>query len=93
MKASYACKSEANYTKYCNPEIEKLLEQQSQEEDAEKRKKIVWEIESKLINDVARPIIFHGRGATCWHPHLKGHVQHENSLYNNWKFEQVWLDK
>ena len=33
------------------------------------------------------------RAATCWHPHLKGHVQHENSIYNNWRFESVWLDK
>ena len=31
--------------------------------------------------------------ATCWHPHFKGHVQHENSIYNNWRFEHVWLDK
>ena len=31
--------------------------------------------------------------ATCWHPHLKGHVLHENSIYNNWRFESVWLDK
>jgi peptide/nickel transport system substrate-binding protein len=93
LKASYACKSEANYTKYCNPEIEKMLEAQSQEADIEKRRKMVWEIESKLIADVARPIIYHGRSATCWHPHLKGHVLHENSIYNNWRFEQVWLDK
>ena len=93
LKASYACKSEVNYTKYCNLEIEKLLEAQSQEADNDKRRKLVWEIESKLIDDVARPIIFHGRGATCWHPHLKGHVLHENSLYNNWRLEQVWLDK
>ena len=93
LKASYACKSEANYTRYCNAEIEKMLDAQSQESDNDKRRKMVWEIEAKLIEDVARPIIYHGRGATCWHPHLKGHVQHENSLYNNWRLEQVWLDK
>ena len=26
-------------------------------------------------------------------PQFKGHVQHENSIYNNWRFEHVWLDK
>ena len=93
LKGAYACKSEANYTKYCDPDVEKLLEAQSQESDVDKRRRIVWEIETKLANDVARPILFHGRGATCWHPDLKGHVLHENSLYNNWRFEQVWLDK
>ena len=40
-----------------------------------------------------RPIILHTAAATCWHPHLKGHVQQQNSIYNNWRFENVWLDK
>ncbi len=93
LKAAYSCKSEANYTGYCKPEVEKLLNDQSQEPDIEKRKKIVWEIERVLAEDVARPIIYHFRGGTCWHPHVKGHVQHENSLYNNWRFDTVWLEK
>ena len=41
----------------------------------------------------ARPIIMHNRASTCWHPHVKGHVLHENSIYNNWRLEKVWLDK
>ena len=64
-----------------------------QEPDPAKRKAMVWNIERILVEDVARPIIFHNIGATCWHPHFKGHVQHENSIYNNWRFEHVWLDK
>ncbi len=31
-----------------------------------KRKKLVWEIDKKLQEDVARPIIFHARTGTCW---------------------------
>jgi peptide/nickel transport system substrate-binding protein len=89
----YACNSERNYTKYCNPQVEKLLEVQSQEADVGKRKQIVWQIEKVLAEDAARPIIMHNRAATCWHPHVKGHVQHENAIYNNWRFESVWLDK
>jgi peptide/nickel transport system substrate-binding protein len=45
------------------------------------------------VEDVARPIIFHNHAATCWHSHFKGHVQHENSIYNNWRFDNVWLEK
>ena len=41
----YACGSERNYTNYCNPELEKMYDQQSMEPDQEKRKKIVWEID------------------------------------------------
>jgi peptide/nickel transport system substrate-binding protein len=93
LKGAYACKSEANYTGYCNPETEKLLDAQSQERDIEKRRKIVWEIEKKLTEEVARPILYHNRAATCWHPHLKNYVHQENSIYNNWRFDDVWLDK
>src|ERR1700680_3003338 len=41
----YACGSERNYTNYCNPDLEKMYEQQSIEPDQAKRKKLVWEIE------------------------------------------------
>jgi peptide/nickel transport system substrate-binding protein len=93
LKMGFACRSEANFSQYCNPEVDQLLDQQSREPDVAKRKATVWKIERILVEDVARPIIFHGIGATCWHPHFKGHVQHENSIYNNWRFEHVWLDK
>jgi peptide/nickel transport system substrate-binding protein len=90
---NYACKSERNYTGYCNARVDALLAKQSQEADLEKRKRIVWEIERTLAEDTARPIIFHGHEATCWHPHVKGLLKHENTTYNNWRFESVWLDK
>jgi peptide/nickel transport system substrate-binding protein len=90
---NYTCKSERNYTQYCNPEVEKLVEAQSRESDKEKRKKIVWQIEQVLNEDVARPIIYHDRASSCWHPHLKNYTQMGNSIYNGWRFEDVWLDK
>jgi peptide/nickel transport system substrate-binding protein len=90
---NYTCNSERNYTQYCNPDIEKLIEQQSAEQDADKRKQVVWEVERRLVEDMARPIIMHDRAATCWHPHVKGLVLHENSIYNGWRLEDVWLDK
>ena len=54
---------------------------------------MVWEIDRKLQEDVARPIIYHERSATCWHPHLKGYTQMVNSSYNGFRFEDLWLDK
>jgi peptide/nickel transport system substrate-binding protein len=89
----YACGSERNYTNYCNPELDKLFVQQSMERDIEKRKKLVWEIDRKLLEDVARPIIMWNRAATCWHPHVKGYVAMVNSLYNGSRYEHIWLDK
>jgi peptide/nickel transport system substrate-binding protein len=90
---NYACKSERNYTQYCNPDVEKLIEAQSREADVEKRKKLVWQIEHQLNEDGARPIIYHDRAAHCWQPQVKGFTLRENSIYNGWRFEDVWLDK
>ena len=90
---SYACDSEYNFTKYCNPEITRLLEAQSAERDVAKRREMVWEIERILNDDVARPVILHGRSAQCRQPYVKGHVRAANSIYSNWRLEQTWLDK
>jgi len=90
---NYACGSERNYTNYCNKDIEKLFDAQSVETDLDRRKKLVWEIDKKLQEDVARPIIFHSRMGTCWQPYVKGITVMTNSSYNGYRYENVWLDK
>jgi len=90
---NYSCNSERNLTNYCNKEVDALIDKQSQEVDVDKRKKIVWEIERRLAEDLARPIIDYQRSATCWQPQVKGFVLHQNSIFNDWRFDGVWLDK
>ncbi len=90
---NYACGSERNYTRYCNKDLEKLFDQQSAEHDLDKRKKLVWEIDKKLQEDVARPIIYYARDGTCWQPYVKGLTVMVNSAYNGYRYEDVWLDK
>ncbi|KRR19691.1 peptide ABC transporter substrate-binding protein [Bradyrhizobium lablabi] len=90
---NYSCKSERNYTQYCNAEVDRLLVAQSSELDRDKRKKMVWEIERLLVEDAARPIILHSSAANCWQPYVKNFKPHDNSQYNNLRFEEVWLDK
>jgi peptide/nickel transport system substrate-binding protein len=53
----------------------------------------VWEIEKKLVEDVARPIIMHPRQGTCWRPAVKNYTAMVNSSYNGYRFEDIWLDK
>jgi peptide/nickel transport system substrate-binding protein len=89
----YACGSLRNYNNYCDPEMTKLFAAQSREIDHEKRLKMVWDIDRKLQEDIARPIIAQGRAAGCWQPYVKGVVLHSNSIYNGARFEDVWLDK
>jgi peptide/nickel transport system substrate-binding protein len=90
---NYGCGSPRNYTAYCNPELEKLFDRQSMEADEGKRKKLVWEIEKKLAEDGARPIIFYNRFAYCWQPQVKNWTMMVNSIINNWRMEDVWLEK
>jgi peptide/nickel transport system substrate-binding protein len=90
---SYACDSDRNFTGYCNRELETAFRRQSAETDPEKRKQLVWEIDSRLQEEGARPVIFHTRGATCWHPQVQGLTTMVNSMYNGWRLEDVWLKK
>jgi peptide/nickel transport system substrate-binding protein len=69
---NYVCGAQRNYTGYCNPEVDKLVDQQSAETDLEKRKRLVWEIERKLAEDDARPILFYPRAAYAGNPRSKG---------------------
>jgi peptide/nickel transport system substrate-binding protein len=88
----YECGSEFNRNNYCNPEVEMLIGRQSTEADQEKPTQLVWQIERKLAEDNARPIIFYSRDGTCWHPRVKGLTLMVNSIFNGWCMEDVWLD-
>jgi len=90
---NYACGSDRNYTGYCDKEVDALIDRQSSEPDPEKRRQLVWEIERRLARDASRPIIFYTRAATCWRPRVKGLNLVVNSVFNGWRFEDVWLDK
>jgi peptide/nickel transport system substrate-binding protein len=90
---SYSCDSDRNFTGYCNRALEERFHRQSAEADEERRRKLVWDIDVDLQEEGARPVIFHTRGATCWHPRLKGLTTMVNSMFNGWRLEDVWLEK
>jgi peptide/nickel transport system substrate-binding protein len=90
---NYVCGAEGNYNKYCNPELDKMVDRQSMEADQDKRKTLVWEIEKKLAEDGARAIIFYAPAGACRQPYVKGMTIMSNSIYNGARMEDVWLDK
>jgi len=90
---NYACGSPRNFTGYCNPELDRLFDGQSMESDQGKRKQLVWQIETKLAENVARPIIYWARGARCRQPYVKGMTVMVDGTFNGWRMEDVWLDK
>jgi peptide/nickel transport system substrate-binding protein len=89
---NYVCGAMRNYTGYCNPALDKMIDEQSAMSDVAKRKQIVWTIEKKLAEDDARPILFYPRAANCHYPKVKGLVTQVNSIYNGQRFEDLWLD-
>jgi peptide/nickel transport system substrate-binding protein len=90
---NYICGSNRNYTHTCNKDIDALIDQQSAEPDPQKRKEMVWAIDRQLTDRVVRPILYYMRQATCWRPEVKGVKLMSNSIYNGWRFEDVWLDR
>jgi peptide/nickel transport system substrate-binding protein len=90
---NYVCGAERNDNGYCNPALDALVDRQSMEPNVAKRHELVWAVERKLAEDVARPIIFYPRAGSCWQPYVKGLTIMVNSIYNGWRMEDVWLDK
>jgi peptide/nickel transport system substrate-binding protein len=90
---NYVCGADRNLTGYSNDETDQLIDRQSMEANADKRRKLVWEVERKLAEDASRPILLYSRFATCMQPRLKGLTTMTNSRFNGWRMEDVWLDK
>jgi peptide/nickel transport system substrate-binding protein len=89
---NYKCGTSRNYTNYCNEEVDRLIDQQSQELDRTKRQQIVWQIQRQLEADVARPMLaWRNEYFTQW-PYVKNLVPH-HSLYNYGRMQDVWLDR
>ncbi len=89
---NYKCGTSRNYTNYCNEEVDRLIDRQSQELDRTKRQQIVWQIQRQLEADVARPMLaWRNEYFTQW-PYVKNLVPH-HSLYNYGRMQDVWLDR
>jgi len=90
---NYRCGAGRNYTGYCNKAVDELIDRQSREVDADKRRRLVWQIEKTLIEEDARPDILYVRGITCRRAEVKGLISMVNSIYNGSRFEDLWLDQ
>jgi len=89
---NYACGSPRNYTGYCDEQVMKLIDQQSQELDSKKRFQMVVNIQKKLEEDAARPMIDWRLLYNLQWQHVKNLIPHQ-SIYNWGRMQEVWLDK
>ena len=70
----------------------KLIDQQSQELDPKKRFQMVVNIQKKLEEDAARPMIDWRLLYNLQWQHVKNLIPHQ-SIYNWGRMQEVWLDK
>src|SRR5438105_1470249 len=89
---NYGCGSPRNYPRYCDEEIARLIDQQSQELDPAKRLALVQVIQRKLEEAAVRPVLgWRLDYYTVW-PYVKNLVPHQ-SIYSWGRMQEVWLDK
>ena len=89
---NYACGSPRNYTGYCDEQVMKMIDAQSQELDVKKRAALVAQIQRKLEEDAARPVMGWRLDYFPIAPYVKNLVPHHN-IYNYGRMEHVWLDR
>jgi peptide/nickel transport system substrate-binding protein len=89
--ARFTCDAPSNYGKYCNPEFDKLFEEQSRIFDVDKRAEITRKMERILLEDIPDDRGYYWKSSMgYWNrvknwPPLLG-----TTVYNYGKFEQVW---
>jgi peptide/nickel transport system substrate-binding protein len=89
---NYICGSSRNYSQYCNPEVDRMIDVQSQTLDPIRRRQLVAEIQKRLEIDGARPILAWDIDYFAMWPYVRNLVPHQ-SVYSYARFQEVWLDK
>ncbi|MBI3637232.1 MAG: ABC transporter substrate-binding protein [Candidatus Rokubacteria bacterium] len=89
---NYACGSSRNYGDYCNEQVMKWIDQQSQELDPAKRAALVAQIQRQLEIDAARPTMGWRTDRFAHWPHVKNLVPHQ-VIYSCCRMQETWIDK
>jgi peptide/nickel transport system substrate-binding protein len=82
---NYYCGSPRNYSQYCNQDVDRLI-------DPQRRRAIVDDIQRRLADDGARPILGWGLDYFAMWPYVHNLVPH-NVLYNWGRLQEVWLSR
>ena len=89
---NFSCGSPRNYGDYCNEQVGRLIDQQSQEIDTPKRLALVWQIQKKLEEDAARPTMGWRTDRFAHHPYVRNLIPNQVT-YNCCRLQEVWLDR
>jgi len=89
---NYACGSPRNYSQYCNEQVMKMIEAQSQEVNNQKRLELVLALQKKLEEDAPRPILDWRLDYFSNWPYVHNMIP-QNNIYNFGRMQDVWRDK
>ena len=92
---NYVCGAERNYTGYCDPEIDRLVDA-AIDGGRIPRNAASWFGRSSAgwpRTSPGRCMLLLARREPAGSPRVKGLTMIVNSLFNGWRMEDVWLDK
>jgi len=91
--AYFLCDSPANFANICDPELDRMWEEQSTEMDFDKRLEMCRAIERKIVEEaLCMPGSANRRYHVQWN-WVKGFVQQTEYYQSEPSFEHTWLDK
>jgi peptide/nickel transport system substrate-binding protein len=89
--ARFTCDAPSNFGKYCNPEFDKLFEEQSRLFDVEKRAEITRKMERILLEDIPDDRGYYWKSSMGYWNRLKNWPPLlGTTVYNFGRLEQVW---
>jgi peptide/nickel transport system substrate-binding protein len=89
---NYACGSPRNYSHYCSEQVGKMIDQQSQEVNQQKRLELVLALQKKVEEEAPRPILDWKLDYFSHWPYVHNMVP-QNNIYNFGRMQDVWRDK
>jgi peptide/nickel transport system substrate-binding protein len=88
----FFCGAQMNWYEYCDKSMEQRFDAQSMETDQAKRLDLVRAIDFDMTVAGAAPILAYRTFFFAHWPHVKNFVPSQ-SLFNRWRFQEIWLDK
>jgi peptide/nickel transport system substrate-binding protein len=89
---NYLCGSPRNYSQYCSEQVGKMIDQQSQELNPQKRLEMVVALQKKLEDEAPRPILDWRLDYFSHWPYVHNMIP-QNNIYNFGRMQDVWRDK
>lgn len=89
---NYTCSAARNYSAYCNPETDRMIDAQSMERDPARRVQLVHAVEQELARDAARPAFGFTSAQYAHWPQVKDYMRNPSNLVS-FRFTNTWLDR